>query len=164
MAANITVTFPPEARIDAIGAAFAISAGSPFHLSEAAGARYPRVPSLRVSVRPDCVGMAHVELRTGTGDILAASYHFEFGKKGERGMLLPFDARWLALALAVVAQLGGSVAVDTAAGVSKEVLSVPTRWPEDPEDEGFAQLQELVLAIPHISADDIDRAEPLLRQ
>jgi hypothetical protein len=164
MTASITLVLPPEARVQPVSAALAIAAGAPFHTNEANGTPYPVVPSLRIVVNPESIGLVFVELRAGDGDILRAGYHFEFGDKGERGMSLPFDARWLALALAVVGQLGGSVSVDTLDGSAAEVLSVPSRWPADAEDAGYGELQQLVMGVPRISNEDIERAKALLNQ
>lgn len=156
MPRHIHVTLAPSARLDEVANALAISAGAAFSVNEANGSPYPRVAGLRTAAHSVNPGLASIEFRAADGDVLRCSYHFEFGKAGERGMLVPYSARWLALVMAVVEQFGGDIEIEE--GTGHLDVRVDSRWPHDPEDEGFEATQAMVMGVRRVTDEAVGEA------
>lgn len=158
----IHVFFHPEALFEQVANTLAIAAGAKYHFVEISGVATPRVNSLRTCAQPDNPGLVRIEFWNASGEALSANYHFEFGKGGRRGMLLPESPQWLALAKAVVEQLGGAIELER--DDFWRFCQHESRWPEDAEESGFAQLMHLVASVRQVTQKDIEVAAAELKR
>lgn len=161
MARHIHVTLPARAQLNTVAYILALAAGAPFSVGEANGAPYPIVRNVTTAGNASEPTMARIMFTGADNSLFSANYHFEFGKNGSRGMLLPETGQWLAFAKCLVQLLGGKIEVEHD-NEDKVVEEQEDRWPSDPGEEDFAWLAETVMSVKPVDAEAIALADAFL--
>lgn len=145
MGATIQVKLSGAARVENIACA----------LSRAAG--YTEQPVMRGStVSPGAVDIIFF----GGKPKHLALYHMEYGNGGERGISLPWEAHWLAAAIAVVDAFGGKICANPWDDSPTYVSA--GRNPADQSDTGYQALEALTASVAPADEAAIARAQTVL--
>jgi hypothetical protein len=162
MGVNARIYLPPPVRLDYVSIALAIAGGARwenFDLQEGTGVQAVRVPSLDLRSPGGAPCIAAVEFRDSMrNERRHLLYYFEFGDKGERGLMPASRPYWLAVGKKLVDTFGGRIDYSDFDDCHND-YEVENRWPEDWEDTAFVRLEDMLRAIQPVTREEIRAME-----
>ncbi len=153
---TISLQLHPQAQLEAVATAIAISTGAKTYLD----GKSARVPSLRLMSSPTDPVMAVISFIDGEGEARQFNYHFEFGSAGHRGVMLSASPLFYAVALQVAKGFGGEVKVDEGEHLP---LVFPSNWPKDYDDAGFDALRDIISSLKPVTEAALEDAKVQLQ-
>jgi hypothetical protein len=158
MGVDCKIFLPPQVAVDYVACAIAIAGGAKWE-NRVIGGGQPfevvEVPSLSVKAG-SVITLVDVSFRDDTRDVPhRIFYHFEFGTRGERGLMPRSHPYWLAVGKKVVDAFGGRLDYADCDDQYND-YEAPLRWPEDWESNaGFEKLQDILRSITPVTDDDM---------
>ena len=160
MGVDAKIFLPPQVAVHYVAEAIAIAGGAQWEKSVLRDdLEVVSVPSLEL--KPSSVITLaeirfHDSIRNQPHWI---AYHFEFGGKGERGVMPRSHPYWLAVGKKVVDAFGGRIDYADCDDSSND-YEAPVRWPEGWEDgPGYQALQAILRSITPVTDEDIRAME-----
>lgn len=159
MGIDARIYFPPQVAVDYVAEAIAIAGGAKWEDRDIGGARNElvvvNVPSLEV-MSSRVVTLVDIRFFDEIRQVPRyVNYHFEFGTKGERGLMPRSRAYWLAVGKKVVDAFGGKLDYSDCDNSDID-YEVEVRWPDEWQDgPGYEQLQAILRSITPVTAEDI---------